>query len=120
MKKMNLEEFHKRVAEVNKAARIFAPLTNNVTDAFRIYQEVLAEEKMEVFISSVMGRRPLTQLDAFVRPSCPECESDMMIRTVPMNDEGVVTQLVCSNDSCDVVLDSKLTLEGWMEVLEKK
>jgi len=121
MKTMNYNEFLHRILEVNKAYRIFKPLTNNMTEAFRLYQEVLAEEKMEVFVSSATGgNRPVTPMDDFERPSCPECESDMMIRTVPMNDEGVVTQLVCSNDSCDVVLDSKLTLEGWMEVLEKK
>lgn len=119
MKKMNFMEFQKRVNEVNKAYRIFKPLTNNMTDAFRLYQEVLAEEKMEVFIStSTGGNRPVTPMDNLERPSCPDCNSPMRFRMIPPNDEGVNTQLVCEN--CDLVLDSEKTMQEWFNLLEKK
>ena len=64
MKKLTFEEFQNRVNEVNKAYRIFKPLTNNMTDAFILYQEVLAEEKMDVMIpASSMANRPMTPFD---------------------------------------------------------
>lgn len=118
MKKLNFDEFQNRINEVNKAYRIFNPLTNNMTEAFRLYQEVLAEEKMEVFISTAAGNRPLTPMDDFERPSCPDCKSHMRFRVVPQNDEGINTQLVC--EECDLVLDSEKTIQEWYQVLEKK
>ena len=119
MKKLNFEEFQKRINEVNKASKIFAPLTNNMTEAFRLYQEVLAEEKMQVFVSSATGgNRPVTPMDNLERPSCPDCNSPMRFRIIPPNDENVNTQLVCEN--CDLVLDSEKTIHEWYKLLEKK
>ena len=116
---MNFDEFNKRVNEVNKAYRIFSPLTNNMTEAFRLYQEVLAEERMELFVSTeVMGNRPLTPMDDFERPLCPDCNSPMRFRIIPPNEENVNTQLVCEN--CDLVLDSEKTIQEWYQLLEKK
>ena len=116
---MNFEEFQKRILEVNKASKIFAPLTNNISKAFELYQEVLAEEKMEIFVSvAVMGNRPLTPMDDFERPLCPDCNSPMRFRIIPPNDENVNTQLVCEN--CDLVLDSEKTMQEWFNLLEKK
>jgi hypothetical protein len=119
MKKMNHEDFQKRVNEVNKAFRIFSPLTNNMTEAFRLYLEVLAEEQYDLFISTeVYGNRPMTPIDDYERPLCPDCQSPMRFRPVPQNDEGVNTQLVCEN--CDLVLDSEKTIQEWYQMLEKK
>jgi len=119
MKKLTYEEFHKRIEEVEKASKIFAPLTNNVSKAFELYQEVLAEEKMEVFISSsVGGNRPMTPMDDYERPLCPDCQKPMRFRVLQPNDEDVNTQLVCEN--CDLVLDSEKTMQEWFNLLEKK
>ena len=119
MKTMNYNEFQHRILEVNKAYRIFKPLTNNMTEAFRLYQEVLAEEKMEIFVSAaVMGNRPMTPMDDCERPLCPDCNSPMRFRIIPPNDENVNTQLVCEN--CDLVLDSEKTIQEWYQLLEKK
>ena len=119
MKTMNFSEFQHRTNEVNKAYRIFKPLTNNMTEAFRLYQEVLAEERMELFVSTqVMGNRPLTPMDDVELPLCPDCNSPMRFRIIPQNDENVNTQLVCEN--CDLVLDSEKTIQEWYKILEKK
>jgi hypothetical protein len=119
MKKLNFNEFQKRINEVNKAYRIFNPLTNNMTEAFRLYQEVLAEEKMELFMFvEAWGNRPMTPVDDYERPLCPDCQSPMRFRMIPPNDEGVITQLVCEN--CDLVLDSEKTMPEWFKILEKK
>jgi hypothetical protein len=119
MKTMNYNEFQHRILEVNKAYRIFKPLTNNMTEAFRLYQEVLAEERMEIFVSTaVMGNRPITPMDDFERPVCPDCNSPMRFRVLQPNNEGVNTQLVC--EGCDLVLDSEKTIQEWYQLLEKK
>ena len=119
MKKLTHTEFQHRVNEVNKAYRIFSPLTNNMTEAFRLYQEVLAEEKMEIFVSvEVFGNKPMTPVDDYERPLCPDCNSPMRFRIIPPNDENVNTQLVCEN--CDLVLDSEKTIQEWYQLLEKK
>jgi len=119
MKKLNFTEFQNRINEVNKAYRIFNPLTNNMTEAFRLYQEVLAEEKMELFMSvEAWGNRPMTPVDDYERPLCPDCQSPMRFRMIPPNNEGVNTQLVCEN--CDLVLDSEKTMPEWFKILEKK
>lgn len=119
MRTMNFNEFQKRITEVNKAYRIFSPLTNNMTEAFRLYQEVLAEERMEIFVSTaVMGNKPMTPMDEFERPLCPDCQSPMRFRVLQPNDEGVNTQLVC--EECDLVLDSEKTIQEWYQMLEKK
>ena len=116
---MNYTEFQKRILEVNKASKIFAPLTNNISKAFELYQEVLAEEKMEVFIStSTGGSKPQSPFDDYERPLCPDCNSPMRFRIIPPNDENVNTQLVCEN--CDLVLDSEKTIQEWYQLLEKK
>ena len=109
MKKLGYAEFQKRVNEVNKAFRIFSPLTNNMTEAFRLYLEVLAEEQYDLFISAeTYGNRSMTPIDDYERPLCPDCQSPMRFRMVPPNDENVNTQLVCGN--CDLVLDSEKTI----------
>jgi hypothetical protein len=119
MKKLSFDEFQKRINEVNKAYRIFKPLTNNMTEAFRLYQDVLAEEKMEVSLpSEAFGERPPTPFDDRERPLCPDCNSPMRFRMIPQNDEGVNTQLVC--EKCDLVLDSEKTMQEWLNLLEKK
>jgi hypothetical protein len=119
VKKLTFEEFNRRTNEVNKAYRIFKPLTNNITEAYRIYLEVLAEEKFDLFISmEVNGNRPMTPMDDFERPLCPDCQSPMRFRILQPNDEGVNTQLVC--EGCDLVLDSEKTIQEWYQLLEKK
>jgi hypothetical protein len=120
MKRISFNEFQQRMEEVAKARKIFMPhITNNITIAFELYQEILAEEKMkEFFTAEAIGNRSMTPMDDFERPLCPDCQSPMRFRPVPQNDEGVNTQLVCEN--CDLVLDSEKTIQEWYQMLEKK
>lgn len=121
MKKLNYEEFHRRVSEVNKASRIFAPLTDNVSKAFELYQEVLAEEKMEVFISAArVGGRPLTQMDDYERPRCPECETDLRLRVGAIDESGKVwnTSWVC--EGCKAEFYSDKTEQEWLDELQRR
>ena len=121
MKKLSYAEFQNRVNEVSKAAKIFAPLTNNISEAFKLYQEVLAEEKMEVFIStSVGGNRPMTAIDEYERPKCPECDIDLRLKVFPLDADGTRwnTAWVCVK--CQAEFYSEKTVPEWMNELRKK
>lgn len=121
MKKMDYTEFQKRVSEVNKAVRIFTPLTDNISDAFRLYQEVLAEEQMDVFIStSFGGNRALSMVDEYDRPKCPECDTDLGLRLSPIDAAGKKwgTSWVCV--SCQAEFYSEKSASEWMQELRRK
>ena len=121
MKKLSYEEFQKRINEVNKAAKIFAPLTNNISDAFKIYQEVLAEEQMEVFVSTaVMGKQAMTPMDDFERPKCPECQNELRLKLGAKDSEGKDwnSSWVCTQ--CLAEFYSEKTAQEWMNELKRK
>ncbi len=121
MKKLSYEEFQKRVTEVNKAAKIFAPLTNNISEAFKIYQEVLAEEQMEVFVSTaMMGNKPMTPMDDFERPKCPECQNELRLKLGAKDQDGKEwnSSWVCTQ--CLAEFYSEKTAQEWMNELKRR
>lgn len=123
MNKLSEEEFKDRMGAIQRARRIFIEpgLTNNITTAFRIYQEVFAEREREIFINTfVHGDRSRTFMDNYERLSCIDCGFDMLFRQARDNQEDIKIQLVCSNHKCDMVLNSKNDLQWWMENLRKK
>lgn len=123
MNKMEITEFQNRIEAVARARNIFinSGLTNNITDAFTLYQEVLAEQHRDIFLSSAIhGDRPWTIFDEYDRPECPDCGADMLFRGVGENKEGIQIQLVCSNPKCDLVLSSKKTIVEWEKEMRKK
>ena len=118
MKEITEEEFQDRMGALARAGRIF-PDVLNVTERFRLYQEVFAERESEIFISTQFyGNKTRTQMDRYERPKCPECEADMQFRPVPENPEGVKVQLVCTK--CDTVLNDTHDLKWWMQNLKVK
>jgi hypothetical protein len=120
MKKLGYAEFQKRVNEVNKAFRIFSPLTNNMTDAFRLYQEVLAEERMEVFISTAVSNRPLTSVDDFERPLCPECQIDLRLRVGVKDENEKAWNTAWFCEKCQAEFYSDKTVQEWMNELQRR
>jgi hypothetical protein len=122
MKQITEEEFTDRTLALQRARKIFmeSGLTNNITHAFQAYQAIFAEREREIFLTTqVYGNHPRTIMDSRERISCPQCGMPMMFRPVPPNAEGVNSQLVCSNDNCDLVLDSELTIAEWMKELKR-
>lgn len=120
MKKLTKEEFEDRMMAFNEAEKIFvgSGITNNITVAFQIYQAILADkERAKHAAPSEHGFLPGSPMNGFERPKCPECNSDMLFRAIPENEEGVKTQLVCRKIDCPVVLDSDKTIEQWKEIL---
>jgi hypothetical protein len=126
MKSITREEFFERMHAIQRARRIFfdSGLTNNITTAFQIYQEVFAEREREIFLSTVVFSDMVPSLseyiDKYERPKCPDCNTDMQFRRLNENPEGIKVQLVCSNESCDTVLNSENDLEWWMEKLKNE
>jgi hypothetical protein len=123
MNKLTREEFEDRIGAIQRASRIFieSGLTNNITTAFRIYQEVLSDREREIELSTqAQGNRPRTHMDDYERPECPDCGADMLFRGVPKNANKIQTQLVCSNPECDLVLNSEKSIPEWEMELRKK
>jgi len=121
MKRLTEEEFNDRVQAFIRAEKIFVKsgITDNITEAFRIYQAVLADRERELHVApSEHGFMPGSPLNRYERPQCPECGAFMGLRNVPENEDGIKTQLVCMNDACDVVLDSELTIDQWRDKLK--
>ena len=122
MRKMNYEQFQARVHEVAKARKIFIKpgLTNNITHAFELYQEVLASERMEVIISTVIGgNRPLTPLDNFKRPKCPECGAGFRLAPVNTGPRDQVGGDYHSQWYCTKCNNSVFNKETVQEILEQ-
>ena len=118
MKELTQSEFEDRMGALARAGRIF-PDVLNITERFKLYQEVFAEREREIFVTTQKyGNRPRTEMDRYERIPCIDCGKEMMFRVVPENKEGVKTQLVCSG--CDLVLDSEKTLDEWIKELKVK
>ena len=123
MKELTFEEFNERTAAISEARKIFikSGITNNISVAFELYQEILADKEWSVFISTKEGgHREQTVMDRYERPKCPECGAAMMFRKVPENAEQIKVQLVCSNPECDIVLNSENDLNWWRKELRVK
>jgi len=123
MKEFTFEEFNDRLGAVQRAQRIFieSGLTNNITKAFQIYQEVFAERDRELFITAQReGPHQKTFMDRYERPLCPECGAALLFRIIPENSEGIKTQLICSKPECDTLLNSDQDISWWMGQLKKK
>ncbi len=124
MKTLTVEEFNTRLVEVNKALKIFAPLTTNISEAFAIYQEVLAQEKMEVFISGSTANAANISIfnlsDEYEKLTCPECESVLAIRIKPVDYAGVQWETSCICSNCYAEFYSEKTIQEWMNELKKR
>jgi predicted lactoylglutathione lyase len=92
-----------------------------MTDAFRLYQEVLAEEKMEVFISTATGgSKPQTPIDDYERPKCPECDVELMLRLNVKDIDGKVWNTSWFCQKCLTDYYSEKTPQEWMHELRRK
>jgi RNase P subunit RPR2 len=120
MKKMTYEEFQSRLIAVNNARKIFIPhITKNISVAFELYQEILAEEKLPVTIStSVGGNHAMSILDEYKRPACDECGGELRLSITPVTRNGITypTTWVCTK--CEMEYYTEKTAQEWMEVLK--
>jgi uncharacterized protein with PIN domain len=122
MKKLTFVEFQDRLKEVSKARAIFikSGITDDLTVAFTLYQTILADEEKKAFVSTTEGgKRPVTFLDDYERPKCPECQTDLMLQMFAKDEALKVwpTAWVCTN--CKAEFYSEKTLEDWTKELKK-
>ena len=112
------QEFNTRMEVINRAMAIYGEQTGyNITKAL----ELLNEPDFEINLPASKFKGIAGNiLDKYIRPRCPYCNSEMQIRILPENDEGINSQLVCSWEECDTVLDSELTIDKWLDILDKK
>jgi hypothetical protein len=123
MKRIPYDEFIKRTIEVSKARKIFieSGLTKNISDAFFLYQEILAEEKMEVFVSTmVAGNRAMSPIDDYVRPQCPECNIDLRLILNPVDEFGKQWPTGWYCEKCLITFYQDKNVVELMQELEKK
>lgn len=127
MRRLSEEKFKKRAAELANAKKIFGPLTErNITTAFQIYQEILAEEDFMVLLdSAIEGTRGRRFFDTFERPICPNCGEDLFLTQItepegPKNKLGWKTLWFCEEDNCIFENYSRKTVRDWAQILPKK
>lgn len=122
MKKLTYEEFESRMVEVSKARDIFIPhITKNISVAFQLYQDVLAEEQQEVFLSTmVLGDKPISPLDEYERPECPECKNPLLMKIRPKDEDGKEWETSWYCDKCLSEFYSNKTVKEWMNELTRK
>lgn len=124
MKKLSFQEFHTRMVEISKARRIFMPhITNNITTAFEIYQELLAQEEMEIFINGDRGfttaAEKITPINDYERPRCPDDGEEMRfnINVSDMNGKIWPTGWQCFK--CGNEYYSEKSVNDWMRELKR-
>lgn len=127
MKRLTQKEFFERTEALMKARKIFIPhITKNITIAFELYQELLAEQERSIFLSTINeGRVERTWLDAFKRPKCPRCREGLRLRVIdepkgPRNRRGWKTCWECPGPMCIYEGYSKKNLNEWLKRLKKK
>jgi len=120
MKELSYEEYRKRLAEIQKARKIFVEtgLTKNITRAFEVYLEIFAKEKMDLFINKITAPNT-SPFDECERPLCSECGTELRLSPMPIVVDGHTypTTWVCEN--CGMEYYTEKTVEEWYEMLRK-
>ena len=122
MKKLTRDEFHDRLQAINRARKIFieSGLTNNISVAFEIYQEMLAEVDRQLKLTKELSDGRIGNMfDEYDRPECPDCGAGMYIRPV-FGEQLIFSQLVCSNPKCDTAFNSIKSISDWQRELKKR
>jgi len=106
MKRLSKKEFSDRVAALARAKKIFvrSGITTNITKAFELYQEILAEKERPIFISSKTQPK-LSDEKEFVKPlPCPDCGGPLSLRHLPPkgknNRYGYGSMWYCTRGDC--------------------
>lgn len=121
MKKIDYKEFSDRLQEVAKARRIFIPnITNNITVAFELYQEILAEERRDVFVSTITGgREAQTEMHDYDRPVCPEDNIPLYLKVMAVDRDGKIWSTSWYCKKCGIEFYSDKTTDDWIKELTK-
>lgn len=115
---LSQQEFFNRTKAIAAARKIFIPhITKNISIAFKLYQEVLAEEKLDTFISTAIGgNRPPSPFDDIDRPRCDDCDLPLRLKINATDQAGKIwpTAWVCE---CGLEYYSERSVQEWYEEL---
>jgi len=125
MKKLTTGEFHDRLQAIVRARKIFIPhLTENITIAFEIYQEMLAEQERKLQLAEER-KHDFGILADKMRPICPECGNELFLRLIGIpkgsqNIHGYKSCWVCNTGECAHEDYSFNNLQDWLRELKTK
>jgi len=116
MRDLTYTEFQSRINETAKARKIFikSGITKNITEAFQLYQDILADEQMEVMITKT--QMPFENIE---RPRCEECDSELKLSPRPQRIDGKLYPTTWMCESCGMEYYTEKTAEEWYEELRK-
>jgi len=119
IKKLTEKQFQERLKGLMFARKIFMPhITNNITIAWEMYQEMVAGEKMEIFIANAqvehLDKNPLKGLK---RPKCPECNGDMVLRLGAVDMDGKQWPTAWACKPCIIEVYSDKSVDEWRREL---
>lgn len=127
MKQLTLQDFKERTEAIARARKIFIPhITKNISVAFMLYQEVLADYERKVFLNTVNGGKvPMSWLDNFERPRCPKCNEPLYLRLIhvkqgPRNMKGWQSCWECVGTNCYFEEYSKKSINEWIQRLKRR
>jgi len=132
VKTLTFDEYQERLQAIQRARRIFSSLTgNNITKSFAAYQEILAEQERDAFVSTKQaGSRSQTFLDEYERPECPRCGKELLLRgnlnrlNKKQNTKGWETCWFCPDsfleEGCFHEEYSYKSISDWLNILKKK
>jgi len=125
MKRLAYEGFHDRVEALLRARKIFIPhITKNISIAFEIYQELLAEQERDLYLESER-QYMYSIISGYIRPLCPDCNSELYLRVIypeegPSNTQGYQSCWICIKDDCIYEKYSMETMSQIIKTLKKK
>ena len=118
MKALTIQAFNDRLEAVARARQIFIPhITTNISIAFELYQEILAEHQRQARINTQSaGHQAPSILDQLGRLNCLKCETPMALRI--LSNGKFKTQWECPR--CGNKRRSKKTLNEWIDYLRRR
>lgn len=133
MKKLTREEFVDRLIAVAEARKLFiqSGITNNITVAFELYQELIATKERALVLDS--GEQQAHKGPGFQeaeitipvdieleKPSCPDCGESLNLRQATPDEieEGFRSAWFCKK--CDFVGQSEKSVMRWIRELPEK
>lgn len=114
MKRLSYDEFRERSIEIAKAMQIFIPhITNNINQAFSIYQQLLATEGAG-HVTALITRDELPAQAIY----CPECGAQMRLMLGPVDINGYRWPTAWACSDCLATYYSNKTETDWLEYLK--
>ena len=120
MKELTQDEWSQRLLDMQNARKIFIStgLTKNISVAFEVYQELLADEKLDVFVSTMQGKPVRTPMDLVDRPQCDDCNLPMRMKINPTDKDSKTWATSWACMKCGLEYYSDKTPQQWYEELK--